>query len=168
VKPQFVFVPTRYNVDEILDAFDLAVTLGCGAFVTGPLMRIGRAAADWERLGCSEETWSRATVALRERAAATRGAAARSIDPGDLVTEMETRRDAPPALRRVGPNGKVKLLNALPFSPADLRVDSLETAWNAYRKAWRAPEVQAFIGRCRGEPALLRHANETWRMGGAT
>ena len=51
--PQFVFVPTRHNLHEIVAAFDLAVDLGCAAFITGPLMRIGRAAVDWERIGCS-------------------------------------------------------------------------------------------------------------------
>jgi MoaA/NifB/PqqE/SkfB family radical SAM enzyme len=164
VPPQFVFVPMRSNIDEIVDAFDLAVTLGCSAFVTGPMMRIGRAAADWERLACSEDAWSRAALALRERAAASGGAIALSIYPWDIVTEMETRLVSPQAMLLVVPNGKVKMLNALPFSPADLRVDSLEAAWNAYREAWRAPEVQMFIGRCRSEPALLRHANETWSM----
>jgi MoaA/NifB/PqqE/SkfB family radical SAM enzyme len=165
--PQFVFVPTRFNIDEIVDAFDLAVKLGCGAFVTGPMMRIGRAAADWERLGCSEERWSRAVSALRERAASTGGAIALSIYPWDIVTEIETRLVSPQAMLLVVPNGKVKLLNALPFSPADLRVDSLEVAWDAYREAWRAPEVKEFVGRCRAEPALLRHANETWSIHGS-
>src|SRR4030095_6137445 len=46
--PQFVFVPTRFNIDETVDAFDLAMKLRCSAFVTGPMMRIGRAAADWD------------------------------------------------------------------------------------------------------------------------
>jgi hypothetical protein len=77
---------------------------------------------------------------------------------------METRLESPQAMLLVVPNGKVKLLNALPFSPADLRVDSIEVAWDSYREAWRAEEVRTFIGRCRSEPALLRHANETWRM----
>jgi hypothetical protein len=67
----------------------------------------------------------------------------------------------------VVPNGKVKLLNALPFSPADLRHQTLPDAWQAYRRAWRAPEVRAFAARCRSEPALLRHANETWPIGEA-
>jgi hypothetical protein len=65
----------------------------------------------------------------------------------------------------VVPNGKVKLLNALPFAPADLKVQSLAQAWEAYRLAWRTPEVREFIGRCQIEPALLSHANETWSMG---
>jgi len=59
-------------------------------------------------------------------------------------------------------NGKVKLLNALPFAPADLRRDSIDRAWHAYRDAWRSPRVRDFIERCHRDPGLLRHANETW------
>ena len=62
------------------------------------------------------------------------------------------------------PNGQVKLLNALPFVVADLRRDSVEEAWNAYRKGWRAEDVRAFVSGCRSDPARLLHANETWRM----
>ena len=51
-----------------------------------------------------------------------------SIYPWDIVTEMQTRLEHPQAMLLVVPNGKVKLLNALPFSPADLRFDSLEDA----------------------------------------
>jgi len=129
LRPQLVFVPTRLNVDEIVAAFDLAVELGCSAFVSGPLMRLGRAAAAW-----------------------------------DIVAEVETRLESPQAMLLVVPNGKVKLLNALPFAPADLRRQSLEQAWDAYRVAWRSAEVRDFVHRCRNEPALLRHANETWPM----
>ena len=85
-----------------------------------------------------------------------------SLYTPDIVTEMETRLESPQAMLLVVPNGKVKLLNALPFSPADLRRDSLAVAWAAYREAWRAPQVREFILRCRSEPAFLRHANETW------
>jgi MoaA/NifB/PqqE/SkfB family radical SAM enzyme len=162
--PQFVFVPTRLNLHEIVPAFDLAAALGCSAFVTGPLMRIGRAAAAWEQLGCTPEDWQRAILALRERAAARPDGPALSIYPWDIVTEMQTRLEHPQAMLLVVPNGKVKLLNALPFAPADLRQDTLRAAWQAYRAAWRAPEVRTFVLRCRDEPALLRHANETWAM----
>ena len=87
-----------------------------------------------------------------------------SIYPWDIVTELETRLESPQAMLLVVPNGKVKLLNALPFAPADLRHDSIARAWDAYRAAWRTPQVRDFVGRCRSEPALLRHANETWAM----
>jgi len=162
--PQFVFVPTRINLPEIVAAFDLAAALGCSAFVSGPLMRIGRAAAAWDTLACSDDEWQRAVAALRERAATGGGGPALSIYPWDIVTEIETRLDHPQAMLLVVPNGKVKLLNALPFAPADLRRDSLHGAWHAYRAAWRTAEVRDFVQRCRGEPALLRHANETWSL----
>ena len=162
--PQLVFVPTVFNVHEIVAAFDLAAALGCSAFVTGPLMRIGRAAADWQRIACSDEQWQQAVAALRERAASIGSGIALSVYPWDIVTEMETRLEQPQAMLLVVPNGKIKLLNALPFAPADLRRDSLEDAWRAYRDGWRAPEVRAFVARCRIDPALLRHANETWAM----
>ena len=162
--PQLVFVPTVFNIHEIVAAFDLAAALGCSAFVTGPLMRIGRAAADWQRIACSDEQWRHAVAALQERAASTRSGIALSIYPWDIVTEMETRLEQPQAMLLVVPNGKIKLLNALPFAPADLRHDSLEDAWQAYRNSWRAPEVRAFVARCRVDPEFLRHANETWAM----
>src|SRR4029079_15641127 len=133
-------------------------------FVTGPVMRIGRAAANWDRLECSDEAWSRAALALRERAASSGATIALSIYPWDIVTEMETRLESPQAMLLVVPNGKVKLLNALPFSPADLRSDSVRGAWHAYRDAWRTTQVRDFVLRCRREPALLRHANETWEL----
>ena len=159
-----VFVPTRLNLDEMAAAFDLAGELGCDTFVTGPLMRLGRAALDWERLAPSDAQWQRAVEALRGRAAATGSAVALSIYPWDILAEMRTRLESPQAMLLVVPNGKVKLLNALPFAPADLRRDRLEQAWDAYRAAWRSDEVRDFIGRCAADPGLLRHANETWAM----
>ena len=157
-------MPTRLNVHEIVAAFDLAVALGCSAFVTGPLMRLGRAAQAWDRLACSDDEWRRAVDALRERAATSGADIALAIYPWDIVAELETRLESPQAMLLVVPDGKVKLLNALPFAAADLRRDSLAHAWDAYRAAWRSAEVREFVGRCRSEPALLGHANETWPM----
>ena len=162
-RPQMVFVPTLLNVGEIGDAFDLAASLGCEAFVTGPLMRLGRAALDWERIAPSEAQWTRAVEDLHERAA-KRSQIALSIYPWDILTELRTRLESPQAMLLVVPNGKVKLLNALPFAPADLRRDSLDTAWHAYRAAWRSPAVRTFVERCAADPSLLRHANETWKL----
>ena len=143
-------------------AYDLAGELGCAAFVTGPLMRLGRAAQDWDRIAPSEDQWRRAVEALRGRAGATRSPVALSIYPWDIVTEMKLRLDSPQAMMLVVPNGKVKLLNALPFAPADLRHASITEAWDAYRAAWRSDRVREFVGKCRSHPELLRHANETW------
>lgn len=162
--PQMVFVPNRFNIHEAVSAYDLAVTLGCEAFVTGPMMRIGRAAAAWDRIACSEADWRRAVGLLQERARTRNTSIRLSIYPWDILTEMQVRRDSPQAMLLIVPNGKVKLLNALPFAPADLRRDSLAYAWQAYRDAWRSPEVGEFIAACHADPRLLRHANEIWPM----
>lgn len=168
LSPQLVFVPNRLNIHEIVGAYELAVSLGCGAFVTGPLMRIGRAAARWEQLACSDDDWRRAVDALTDRAVSLGSRIALSIYPWDILTEMRKRLESPQAMLLVVPNGKVKLLNALPFAPADLRQDSLEQAWSAYRDAWRAPAVREFIAACQTRPSLLSHANETWPIEGYT
>ena len=69
---------------------------------------------------------ARGRCAARARAPRAATRMALSIYPWDIVTEMETRLDSPQAMLLVVPNGKVKLLNALPFAPADLRRDSLD------------------------------------------
>lgn len=163
-----VFAPTRLNLGEIRAAYDLAERLGCGAFVTGPLMRLGRAARDWASVAPSAGDWEAAADALREHAQARGMPVPLSIYPWDIVTEMETRLRSPQAMLLVVPNGKVKLLNALPFAPADLRKDSLEQAWLAYRAAWDSREVREFVARCVEDPGLLRHCNETWALKATT
>jgi hypothetical protein len=65
----------------------------------------------------------------------------------------------------VVPNGKVKLMNALPFAVANLKQHTIAQAWDAYRRVWRSPEVSKFIGACLSSPELLEHANEIWPLG---
>lgn len=165
--PQLVFVPNRLNMHEALGAFDLARRLGCEAFVTGPMMRIGRAAAAWDELACQPEEWERTARALEHHGRSVDPASATrlSIYPWDIITEMERRLESPQAMLLVVPNGKVKLLNALPFVAADLRRDTLSQAWRAYRDAWRRPEVRTFVSQCRTLPEQLLHANATWSLG---
>jgi MoaA/NifB/PqqE/SkfB family radical SAM enzyme len=163
--PQFVFVPNRINLHETLAAYDLARQLGCESFVTGPMMRLGRAAVNWDRLACGDGEWEHTARALRKHSR-SRGPSIRlSIYPWDIVTELERRVQSPQAMLLIVPNGRVKLLNALPFAIADLRRDSIAHAWQAYREAWRTPEVRTFVRACRRRPELLRHANEIWPLG---
>ena len=60
----------------------------------------------------------------------------------------------------VVPNGKVKLLNALPFAPADLRRDSLAHAWQAYKRVahGRGPRIHRQLPRP-SPPASTRERN---------
>lgn len=162
IAPQLVFAPNRLNIGEMTAAYDLAGQLGCSVFVTGPLMRLGRAALQWDVLSNTDGDWQRALDSLNAHARGN--AVSLAVYPWDILTEIETRLTSPQAMLLVVPNGKVKLLNALPFAPADLRHDTLEQAWIAYQNAWREPAVRQFVAACRHDPALLRHANETWPL----
>ncbi|PPQ29593.1 radical SAM protein [Rhodopila globiformis] len=162
--PQVVFSPTRLNVDDMAATYELAKQHGCSAFVTGPLMQLGRAAWAWDTLACDEETWRDAAMTLRARAIALGGGLMLSIYPWGILTELDKRIESPQAMMLVVPNGRVKLLNALPFAPGDLRRMTLAEAWDAYRQAWKTDEVRDFIARCQADPNLLRHANETWYL----
>lgn len=165
VAAELVFVPTRANLHEALAAYDLAVELGCRAFVTGPLMRLGRGAERWRTLAPGAQAWDETAEALRARSRARSGAGPRlAIYPWDIEAEIQQRLKSPQAMMLIVPNGQVKLLNALPFAPGDLRRQSLEEAWRSYQRGWRHPAVADFIARCRTEPGLLRHANETWPL----
>jgi len=160
---EVVYVPTRLNLHEAAATYDLAAELGASAFVTGPLMRLGRAAEAWSALAPEPAEWDAAAQALRTRAAAHDAAAPRlNIYPWDIEAEIQQRLESPQAMILIVPNGRVKLLNALPFAPGDLRTQSLEDAWHAYQRAWRSQTVADFIARCRDNPELLQHANETW------
>jgi len=55
VKTEIVFVPTKFNIHEIGQLIDLAYSLGVYGVYTGKIMRIGRAAKNWETLSPSEE-----------------------------------------------------------------------------------------------------------------
>lgn len=157
---EFVFVPTKINLGELSQAYDLAVELGARAFVTGPMMRLGRAAADHQRLAPSPEEWAAALSGLEARA---KGRPVRlSVYPWDIVEEVRRRRESPQAMVLVVPDGSVKLLNALPFSAGNVRKDGLAAVWERVPAAWRGEKVQEFCARLLEDPGLLRHANECW------
>ena len=162
--PEAVFAPSRLNIAEAAEAFSLAARSGARAFVTGPLMRLGRAAEAWSELAPAPEEWRACVERLEERARSEAGVKL-SVYPWDIVEEVRRRRDSPQAMVLVVPDGKVKLLNALPFYCADLRRQSLAEAWSLVPGAWRSPEVREFTDRLLKDPSLLRHANERWPIG---
>ncbi len=164
LEPELVFIPTSLNVAEAARVYDLAASRGARTFVTGPLMRLGRAALAWDSLAPSPEAWREAVAALQERARRSGDRPRLAVYPWGIQHEMATRAESPQAMTLVVPNGRVKLLNALPFSVADLKKESLAQAWPKVAAAWRNPVVLDFVARAQGDPSLLRHANECWDL----
>jgi MoaA/NifB/PqqE/SkfB family radical SAM enzyme len=163
LEPELVFIPTRINVGDAVAVYEQAAKAGVRTFVTGPMMRLGRAAHAWSTLAASDEQWSDAVMSLKAAAAALKGPRL-AIYPWGIQQEMKTRAESPQSMVLVVPNGRAKLLNALPFAVADLKTESLASAWPKVGAAWKSREVQDFVARAQLDPSLLLHANECWDL----
>ena len=163
LEPELVFIPTRLNVHDAVPVYEQAAARGIRTFVTGPMMRLGRAAHAWDSLACTEEDWFEAVMSLKAAAAALKGPRL-AVYPWGIQQEMRTRAESPQSMVLVVPNGRAKLLNALPFSVADLKKETLASAWPKVGAAWRSKEVQDFVRRAQTETDLLKHANECWDL----
>jgi MoaA/NifB/PqqE/SkfB family radical SAM enzyme len=73
VNTEIVFVPTKFNIHDIGDIIDLAYSMGVYGFYTGKIMRIGRAAKNWEILCSSDEEYEQFFAVLQEKTTAYEG-----------------------------------------------------------------------------------------------
>jgi hypothetical protein len=81
-----------------------------------------------------------------------------------LEEALNASLDEPPATLLVLPNGWVKVAAALPQICADLRRETLERAWAAYRSAWKDETMIAAIRRALRNDTLHADANQWRRM----
>ena len=163
LEPELVFIPTKINAHDAVSVYEQAAARGVRTFVTGPMMRLGRAAHAWDMLACTDEEWAEASRALKTAAIRLKGPKL-AIYPWGIQQEMKTRAESPQSMVLVVPNGRAKLLNALPFAVADLKTESLASAWPKVGAAWKSKEVQDFVRRAQTETDLLKHANECWDL----
>ncbi len=163
LEPELVFIPTKINVHDAVSVYEQAAARGVRTFVTGPMMRLGRAAHAWDSLACSDDDWAEASMALKTAAIRLKGPKL-AIYPWGIQHEMKTRAESPQSMVLVVPNGRAKLLNALPSAVADLKTESLASAWPKVGAAWKSQEVQDFVRRAQTETDLLKHANECWDL----
>jgi len=159
VNTEVVFVPTRFNIQEISGVIDLAYSLGVYGVYTGKIMRIGRAAKNWEILCPSDEEYERFFAVLKDKISTYDGRMKIYYYPYDVVEELKYRLDYPAASLLVLPNGRVKLIGPLPFVCGDLKRQSLSQIWENYKQAWRQPQVVEFAKRVIREPKLVSEAN---------
>ncbi len=158
---EVTFAPTRYNIHEAEAVIEQARELGAFRFNTGKLMRIGTAARLWDRLEPSTEEYRNFRQVLERRSAR------RIDDPMELCyspfsIEEGLRRSLadPPATMLVLPNGWVKVAAPLPYICGELRRDSLEAAWDAYRRAWWNAKILGDVSQAMAAESLHPKANE--------
>lgn len=163
---EVVFVPTKLNFREAAAVYELASQVGARKFVTGPMMRLGRAALAWDALALSAQQWQSCLAEL-DAASKRFPDVQLACYPWDILEEIRVRGQGAQAMVLMVPNGRVKLLNALPWVCGDMRRQSIYQVWEGYKAAWKHPDVMDFIARVAKDPGLLRHANETWEIGSA-
>lgn len=159
VNTEIVFVPTRFNIHEVGELIELAYSLGVYGVYTGKIMRIGRAAKNWDILCPSDEEYKRFFSVLNEKVEKYDDKMKVYYYPYDVIEELKYRRYSPAASLLVIPNGKVKLIGPLPFVCGDLKKQSLAEVWENYRLSWERPQVLEFIDRLINDPTLLAESN---------
>ncbi len=162
---EIVFVPTQFNIHEVAEVIDIAASLDAYGFYTGKLMRIGRAARNWDTLCPSEEQYAKFFATLKEKTEQYRGKMKVYCYPYDVIEELRYRLTTPSASLLVLPNGKVKLIGPLPFICGDLRKSSLDDIWQQYKKAWNDPRVVEFGKAVVSEPSRVSEANDWVELG---
>ncbi|MBI5623918.1 MAG: radical SAM protein [Elusimicrobia bacterium] len=155
VEVEVNFVPTRHNVHEIGAAVDLAFSEGVSGFYTGRLILAGHAAKARD-LAPTQEQYDAFFACLKAKAQEYKGRMTVRYHELGIAQEVRYRMANPAALFVILPDGRVKLLNALPFVCGDLREQSLTEVWKAFLAGWKSPRVADFVGRLEADPGLLQ------------
>lgn len=159
VTTEIVFVPTKFNIHETGALIDFAYELGIYGFYTGKIMRIGRAAQNWEKLCPSATEYEEFFQVLKAKQAQYAGKMKVYYYPYDVLEELKYRLAYPSASLLVIPNGKVKIIGPLPFICGDLRKHTLLEIWRRYQQAWQRPDVRTFTQKVINDPRLLQESN---------
>lgn len=154
------FVPAKFNIHEIAEAVDLAYRVGAYSFYTGKLMYTGNAVRTWRITAPDENDYPKYFKTLHEKSAEYKGRMRVYFHEMGLLEELRYRLENPAALFIIIPNGKVKLINALPFTCGDLRVQKLGEVWANFQKAWKSPKVAAFIERLAEDPSIVSRLHQ--------
>ncbi len=160
INTEIVYVPTRYSIQETADLIDLAYSLGVYGIYTGKIMRIGRAAENWNELCPTSEQYEKFFTVLQKKADEYMGKMKVYYYPYDVIEEIKYRLEYPAASILVVPNGLVKLIGPLPFVCGDFRKQNLNQVWENYKKAWNEPQVREFAQKVINDHTLLSEANK--------
>jgi MoaA/NifB/PqqE/SkfB family radical SAM enzyme len=111
----------------------------------------------WDRIAPPEEQYADFFTAVKAKALEYEGRLRVCYHELGIVEELRYRAEHPAALIIILPDGRVKLINALPFTCGNLRRQSLVEVWKHYQRAWKDDRVTGFIDElARDEKAISR------------
>ncbi|MBI5242137.1 MAG: radical SAM protein [Elusimicrobia bacterium] len=154
------FSPTKFNAHEVGRAVDLAFEWGAAGFYSGRTIIAGNAAKTRGLIEPTEEQYERFFRTLREKAREYEGRMRVCFHELGLIEELNYRLANPAALFIILPNGKVKLINALPFICGDLRRQGVSEVWKSFLDGWRSPQVREFVSKLQQDPGGIGRLHE--------
>ena len=149
------FVPAKFNIKEIGDAVDLAHRLGAYSFYTGKIMYTGNAVRTWSITAPDDADYPKFFETLHAKTKEYEGRMRVYFHEMGLLDELRYRLINPAALFIILPNGKVKLINALPFVCGDLRRQTLGRVWQNFQGAWKDRRVADFVDQLAADPEVV-------------
>lgn len=149
------FVPAKFNIHEIGEAVDLSFREGAYSFYTGKIMYTGNAVRTWHITAPSEEQYADFFKTLHQKTEEYEGRMRVYFHEMGILEELKYRLENPAALFIILPNGKVKLINAMPFVCGDLRRQNLGEVWANFQRAWKSPKVARFVSELERDPGII-------------
>ena len=156
---EVTFAPTQINIHEAAAVIARARELDAFRFNTGQLMRIGTASRLWGKLEPSPDQYREFQRILVEQGSRVEDGLELCYVPFALADALRASLREPPATLLVLPNGWVKVTATLPQICADLRRDTMASAWGAYCSAWQDVGVARSAERAISDEAV--HAEAT-------
>ena len=154
------FVPAKFNIHEIGEAVDLAYREGAYSFYTGKIMYTGNAVRTWPITAPSQEQYADFFKTLHDKAVEYEGRMRVYFHELGILEELKYRLLNPAALFIILPNGKVKLINAMPFVCGDLRKQKLPEVWANFQRAWKNPKVSQFVETLQRDPQSISQLHQ--------
>ena len=148
------FVPAKFSIHEAGAVVDLAYNSGAYSFYSGKIMYTGTAVKAWHLLGPSEEEYKTFFETLHAKTKEYEGRMRVYFHEMGLLEELKYRIKNPAALFIILPNGRVKLINALPFVCGNLKTQSLLEVWASFKQAWKDPKVAEFVDAMERDPKM--------------
>ena len=159
------YVPARFSIHEAGAVVDLAYAQGAYSFYTGKIMYTGTAVKAWPLLAPTDEQYAQFFETLRAKAQEYEGRMRVYFHEMGLLEELRYRLVNPAALFIILPNGKVKLINALPFICGDLRRQPLAQVWKSFQRGWKDPRVAQFVDDLGRDPDITKTLHDWVEVG---
>jgi len=149
--PAVTIIPNKLNYRDVDAWFALCRELGTNNVRSMPLMPVGRAVTNWDKLALSASELAEVSWKMKE---AKKRHPDMQVEWGDPMEHISNFSQADNPMHtfdaEIRPDGKLLVSAYLPLTAGDLRRHSFKEYWDAgYKDIWRHPRVQEYTQKIR-------------------